>query len=224
MPVIHGEVKEKVYSVIADSIDVLRLYQSAARQVEAQSVEIAILEDRCDVLERSFGDTAALEHTISELQERNDALRLKLDVQQARNEYRDAFAYTVSYIRNAASQGNFCSIAGLKQWLGAAHVDVEVPAPCQAQSELTDDGWPIAEKAKTEAELERYKAAVVALRDAVNRYVTTETFVTIQSKAIEYLKEVGYDIEHEEGQEVPEIAAPVGSEDSTAGADEHDFL
>ena len=77
--VIQGEAKEKVYSIIADSIDVLRLYQAAVRQVEAQSDEIAMLKDRCDVLERSFGDTAALEHTVAELQERNDRLRRELE-------------------------------------------------------------------------------------------------------------------------------------------------
>ena len=100
MPVTQGEAKEKVYSIIADSIDVLRFYESAIKLLKAekdQSAELmdeadalrdenARLKDRCDVLERSFGDTAALEHTVTELQERNDGLRLRLGARNSETE------------------------------------------------------------------------------------------------------------------------------------------
>ena len=236
---IDGEAKDKLYSIMADAIDLGRLYESAIMLLKAekdQSAELmdeadelrnenARLQERCDVLERSFGDTAALEHTVNELQERNDQLRMRVDVINSKpgGNWKAMYDIARQTLGDVESDTNWLFV--LDSRLGQL---VEMHEADQDRPVLDgDDAWwwrDTANEARrilaeTKAELERYKAFVrgfaTALRD--RPYCGPET---IRREIIATMKEEGYDIE----KEPIEGFGSSGCEDNSKSKDEHDFL
>lgn len=128
--VIEGEARDKLYSIIADAVDVIRLYKDAVRLVEAyksENEELLYDVDRLGGEARALqAQIAALEHTVSELQERNDRLRLKLDVaNRSDGKWRKAFEIACQTIRGAVGIPDLMNY--LKARLCHAGVDVEIP-------------------------------------------------------------------------------------------------
>ena len=205
---IDGEAKDKLYSIMADAIDLDRLYESAIMLLKAekdQSAELmdeadelrsenARLQERCDVLERSFGDTVALEHTVTELQERNDALRLRADSLESKNEKLEHMLST------------------------------EPPPGTSHQPKRDEWAYLLQENIKLDTklfncqtELSKYKA----FAKAVDGWIAQCEYhygQAVRQVITERMEKEGYDIEEQHRIE------GFGCEDNTEGADEHEVL
>jgi len=231
--VIEGELKDRIFQIVADAIDIGRLYENAVKMVEA-------LRDMNDDLTMSNREVIDENDNLKErckilVSERND---LRHCVAQNAS-YRKAFEMARDQLANVGSNVDW--VATLDMKLRHKGIDVEIPG--EEPTEFADeeakpehDPWKRSDEyghsktyldhklSESETELEKYKTAVVVLRYVLYRHLPHGWYATIMSKVIALLKEKGYDIEHEKGHEVPEIASPIGCEDNSESQDEHDFL
>jgi hypothetical protein len=231
--VIEGEVKEKVYSVIADSIDVLRLYQSTIELWKATKDENYRLVDENDRLK----DKVAL---LERFRSKHHDHMVKLEAKNTQllrqgikdTEYRDAFEIACRQMKEFGMPG---WVNSLKARL--CHADVDVKIPDEEPNEGADNDPEVdtklppsseLEKELTRqvlesiAELEKYKAAARVLSQLVNDCLLHKDAGLIQSNFRRLMKEEGYDIEKPE-HKIEGFGDP-GCKDNSEGADEHDFL
>lgn len=206
-----------------------------ARQEIADEAELQIkeLKDKVELVEKCAArletEKTALEQDIQRLERENLELGHSISEEDL---WCKGFKIAVDYIRMQAKAARFCSVSGLQKRLDAASIALSIP---MLNSELVPgseapDPEEDQSRARLErklfeidAELEKYKAAVIAMRDAAYRGLTPATYIEPINQAIEGLKEKGYDIEHEREHQIPEIC-DTGSEDNSEGADEHNFL
>jgi len=223
----------KIMSILEDTIALHKMYDGACKLNEA-------LQDMNDDLTISNREVIDENDNLKErckilVSERND---LRHCVAQNAS-YRKAFEMARDQLANVGSNVDW--VATLDMKLRHKGIDVEIPG--EEPTEFADeeakpehDPWKRSDEyghsktyldhklSESETELEKYKTAVVVLRYVLYRHLPHGWYATIMSKVIALLKEKGYDIEHEKGHEVPEIASPIGCEDNSESQDEHDFL
>ena len=215
---IKGEVKEKLYGIIADSIDVMRLYESALQMWKATKDELAALIEENDRLrdgnevhqeaaEKAYGQVAALEHTVSELEQRNDCLlRMEKDETARLIEEADDLKEENAKLRDRCDM--------LDRFRDLNH---------SACAHTEKDKTVLEHKLFAhEAELEKYRLALRLLWGMVKSDVTQSLVLSMQARLTDRMRKEGYDIESEE--HAIEGFGSFGCEDSSEGADEHDFL